>query len=1370
MSLVVDIPSVPAKKPSLGPQPGAKHFDIILGFDFHFLKVPWPMTPCPVTPFAAIVFDPMDYIHITLPAMPVYSSDKGFTLAKNVPMGGTVTINGCYRAAATSGLMALPPMIPIGGMLKKVGLKVKPPNPLHFVLPKAIFLINFLAPHDGQISHGSETVFTAQSEQSALMCNVWSCNELGQIVMNNPMGLFANYATKIIAVLPFGKPVMVGGPFIEHKFKIDDLVNALMMAGIMKGAAAILSRIMGALLKRLNSFLDAHPNIRAAVQPIVCRLLGEPVDVASGHMSSIFQGFSLPGPIPFKWEANYYSDSKYDGPLGKNVYHTYDMSLFTDEAQELVVMRDIAGRAVPFPTLRPGQSFFNPMEKFELHRSMEGEYFVSSKDGLFYYFTREVDEEGWRKLRSIANRNGFAIRFFYDSDGHLEKIIDSSHRTLEVLHDVAGRITEIKLPHPDSKWEQFTAVKYSYDEQGRMTAFHDALNYGNKLEWNNRLIVARRFKDGTEFTFSYDKEDRCYAALGPNGLFSYRFEYKDGVTIVENSLGHKSYYYYNKGIVTRIVDSRGGEKIITYDFFNNLTGEQDAIGNVKSYTYDFRGNLTAIILPGQGTIKTEYNGFNLPEKIILTNGGIWQYRYDTECNLIKKINPLGAITAYGYNNGQLSTVTNETGNSTSLSYDKGYNLEQVKLPDQSTIKYKYDILGRCIKITGPDGSNQNKKYDLLNNLIEVSEPDGNIRRLHYNATGNVTEASDKYYNIQFAYNFFGDITRRTQGGTSVHFKYDTEGQLNTVINEHNEQYIFEMDSEGNVITEIGFDDLTRRYERNLAGQVTTLFRPGGKTIKYDYNAAGRNTLIQYTGGAIEEFEYDALGNLIRAKNNETEVELKHNLMGTVISDKQGKHFVTSEYNSFGSRTHIESSLGANVYMQYDPATGWIEKILAQGWQTEMSRNHLGQELKRSLNGSLEITHSYDHIGRLKQQAVLIKGKTSRKRQYTWDVDNRLKSVNDSHSGTKQFAHDTYGNLTEVMYGGGITEYRLPDAVGNLFTSADRKDRKYGKGSKLLKGNNNTYEYDEEGNLIRKQEKSLLEWRYVWNENGSLQKVIRPDNAEVSFGYDALGRRLWKRYKNTITRWIWNGNIPLHEWKEFDGKENIPDDLITWVFEQNGFVPAAKIRGDKSYSIVCDQVGTPYTIYNESGDEVWNCELNSYGKIKMLTGELSTCPFRFQGQYEDMETGLYYNRYRYYMPEEGRYLSQDPIGLQGGMAFYEYVHDPNNWVDFFGLSSVPCLKPEARYLRGGKHGIDWAEGSNLAVREGIPQGQWGSRADLEFAGQVAATLPPRVFDDTHALPPGHTSVVHMPDGTTVPATHIRVRNNGSGTFHGFPIVK
>ena len=158
-------------------------------------------------------------------------------------------------------------------------------------------------------------------------------------------------------------------------------------------------------------------------------------------------------------------------------------------------------------------------------------------------------------------------------------------------------------------------------------------------------------------------------------------------------------------------------------------------------------------------------------------------------------------------------------------------------------------------------------------------------------------------------------------------------------------------------------------------------------------------------------------------------------------------------------------------------------------------------------------------------------------------------------------------------------------------------------------------------------------------------------------------RISKTYQGKTTRWVWDGNVPLHEWTE-------ESDVTTWLFEEGTFVPAAKIVGDKSYSIITDYLGTPTEMFNSDGEKTWSAELDIYGCVRNFVGRsLGDCPFRYQGQYEDEETGLYYNRFRYYSPDSGIYISQDPIGLAGGNPTqYGYVSDVNSWIDPFGLDA------------------------------------------------------------------------------------------------------
>ena len=185
--------------------------------------------------------------------------------------------------------------------------------------------------------------------------------------------------------------------------------------------------------------------------------------------------------------------------------------------------------------------------------------------------------------------------------------------------------------------------------------------------------------------------------------------------------------------------------------------------------------------------------------------------------------------------------------------------------------------------------------------------------------------------------------------------------------------------------------------------------------------------------------------------------------------------------------------------------------------------------------------------------------------------------------------------------------------------------------------------------------------------------------DALFTYDALGRRLSKDAIG-ITCWLWNGNVPLHEWTPSQRRneqgeiEEYQKDLRTWLFEEESFVPLALFQDGKAYSIVTDHLGTPVEAYNEQGEEVWYRRLDMNGKVIEERSMLYTSykdyikiPFLFQGQYYDEEIKLAYNRFRYYSPDMGMYISSDPIGLAGGFNTYAYVKDTNTWVDVLRLS-------------------------------------------------------------------------------------------------------
>jgi RHS repeat-associated protein len=140
----------------------------------------------------------------------------------------------------------------------------------------------------------------------------------------------------------------------------------------------------------------------------------------------------------------------------------------------------------------------------------------------------------------------------------------------------------------------------------------------------------------------------------------------------------------------------------------------------------------------------------------------------------------------------------------------------------------------------------------------------------------------------------------------------------------------------------------------------------------------------------------------------------------------------------------------------------------------------------------------------------------------------------------------------------------------------------------------------------------------------------------------------------------------------------------------------------------DQLGTPRELTNAEGEIAWSATYQAWGNtLKVHWAQESAAanerlqptdlaandpvhqPVRFQGQYFDAETGLHYNRFRYYDPDVGRFASQDPIGLSGGDNLYAYAPNPTGWVDTFGLTKTckecdPCSKL-AEALRSGPNG-------------------------------------------------------------------------------------
>ena len=113
------------------------------------------------------------------------------------------------------------------------------------------------------------------------------------------------------------------------------------------------------------------------------------------------------------------------------------------------------------------------------------------------------------------------------------------------------------------------------------------------------------------------------------------------------------------------------------------------------------------------------------------------------------------------------------------------------------------------------------------------------------------------------------------------------------------------------------------------------------------------------------------------------------------------------------------------------------------------------------------------------------------------------------------------------------------------------------------------------------------------------------------------------------------------------------------------VDQAEGEEQQLYYFHTDQIGTPLEMTDHEGQIVWQATYKAWGSVERLAVNDVEQNLRFQGQYFDDETGLHYNTFRYYDPEVGRFIMQDPIGLDGGSNLYRYVPSPTGWIDPWG---------------------------------------------------------------------------------------------------------
>ncbi|WP_431689186.1 RHS repeat-associated core domain-containing protein [Hahella sp. NBU794] len=1005
---------------------------------------------------------------------------------------------------------------------------------------------------------------------------------------------------------------------------------------------------------------------------------GEPISMVTGEELLDLTDFTVAGPLPIIWKRTYKSSNPHQRGLGVGWTHMLCQQL--EEQEGRLVFTTDEGRYIDFPLVEPGQTVRNSAEHLELRRIDDTHYVLKQRGEPTRLF---VGAGGVYRLEGLLDGvgNGVRIQYWQNLDGYerpVTLIQTSWGKRLYVLHNAQGLICEIQSLRADGDVD--TLAKYEYDDAQDLVQVRDPAGAGESYAYRNHVITRRTLKTGFSFYFEwsrYDKAARCVRQWGDQGVYDYRFEWDPANKTshaIDSNGGRTIFHYDDRGQIVKEVDPEGGITRRLYDNAGNLVEQTDPNGHSTHYAYNDNGQLTALIDANGGHYKIDYNDDGMPVAITNALGHVWRREYNEQGLLARITDPEGVQTQYEYNaQGLPQKIIDALGQARELQWNREGQLVS-ETENQHTTRYAYNAQGQVRAATDHQGQTTAYQYDRNGNVTEVKRPDGSVLKMRYNANDQLTHFIDAAGRCtEYVYDGLAQVRKRIDtAGQTFEYLYDKERNLIGLINEKGERYELAYDRNERLIQEIGFDGRVQQYQYDPAGHLKAHIEGvhedehirAQHTTLFKRDPMGRLREKHSPDGDISRFAYNANGQLTQASNPYRTLEFSYTSTGRLAEEIQDGQRLRHEYNPLGARIKSLLPNGGVLGFGYD-RHGLFTQVSHNGdVLTSIERDQDGRELRRR-QGAAESRYDYDVMGRLIRHRVSHRQSKARiiERSYGYDASGNLALIDDLRKGTTHYRYDALDRLKTVE--GYCNEEFAFDPAGNILDGQNQA-----KGNRLNFHGDRHFEYDAAGNLIREKrgKGGKLETRYQYNKQNQLV-AIEKDGQKTEYQYDALGRRIAKQDAFGKTEFLWNGDVLLSEQRNHLNK--------VYVYEPNSFRPLAFIQDKQVYHYHLDHLGTPQEMTNAEGEVVWSARYKAYGNLALQDVEEVQNPLRFQGQYYDEETGLHYNRHRYYDPSAARFINQDPVGLLGGDNNYQYALNPTGWVDPFGLQAKDCDRQRRR---------------------------------------------------------------------------------------------
>jgi RHS repeat-associated protein len=874
--------------------------------------------------------------------------------------------------------------------------------------------------------------------------------------------------------------------------------------------------------------------------------------------------------------------------------------------------------------------------------------------------------DGAGNLTDVTDVDGGHTHFTYDASHRITNMYDPNCSTAGSTCNGGQGVIVHYNGSGEVDWQQdqlgrATSFSYSGDPTsaiGSWTTITDPKGNVRVDHYQYGVLTSETSGSGTAsaatWSYTYDPTTvTLLTAIDPNGNTSYFFRDAAGNQV-------------------SATDPLGRGTAATYNTFNEPLTVTDPLGVTTTYTYDANGDLTQIsrplldstghVLATQAT-NYQYGDASHPGDVtamIDPDGRTWTYSYDADGDLQTSTDPL---------NHTMTTCYNAIGWQVASYSAKAASVRCSNPPPASPFETEYSYVDSSTGQTNQDAK-----------VATVTDPLGHVTRYHYDADRNVTSVIDADGNTTtYVFDLANEQTAvKRADGTELQTDYNADGTVHLW-----------KDGNGNAIQTYGYDPLARvtsatdalgnttRYGYDLTGNETTQQDAGGNcgaspaiactTMAYDadnelsgitysdgitpnvsgvsYDGDGQRTGMSDGTGTCT-WTYDSLRRLTKvSEGSNGSVSYQYDLRGSVTQiTYPSSHAVARGYDAAGRWTSTTDWLGNTVSFGYDADSDLATETYPANAAGSYDQDQFGFNAADQMSSD-NVTKVTPPIGPVPASTATLSAAT-----YSRDANGQLVADTSQPPQSANYAYTQLKQLCAAGAAGGATctgstnatTYAY-DAGDNLvqdgttaqaFNAADELCWTAAGASPGQCGSAPTgatqYQYDNRENRSQVSTASGVTTTLGYDQANRLV-TWQQGSTSASYAYTGDGLRMSKTLGGTRQPFAWDltSSVPLL----------LSDGSNEYVYGPSG-LPVEQVATSSSLYFHHDQIGSTRELTDANGLIQATYQYNPYGNLSASTGQAST-PFKFQGQYKDSESGLYYLRARYYDPTTGQFLSVDP---------------------------------------------------------------------------------------------------------------------------------